>query len=240
MSESLFVLRAYEHLGAFQHLLNHHGHGTFYLHHPFKLQRQVLGSPDVECHAPYVAFVNRSHHLGHHGVAHLFGKGDEVLFLRTHFLGNHGNAGALKELPHHVWRHIARLFHLANNIADSRYVNAEQFYLRRGGRGSLHHLCQGGGQRHLVAEVYVPLAQEFAYLRPRRVDARQDGENGFATFLYLLVKHVVSLVELHQSGRAKDDEHRVDVVEFLFAEVDGNAQVLARPRGQDVDGVAHR
>jgi hypothetical protein len=51
------------------------------------------------------------------------------------------------------------------------------------------------------------------------------------------VQHVVSLVKLHEAGRAEDDEDGVDALEAVLAVVDGQGEMLGRAGGEDVDGV---
>ena len=51
----------------------------------------------------------------------------------------------------------------------------------------------------------------------------QDGENRFLALQHLLVEHLVGLIELRQSWCTIDDGDGIDVVELVFAVVDGNA-----------------
>ena len=68
----------------------------------------------------------------------------------------------------------------------------------------------------------------------------QDGEDGLLALQHLLVQHLVGLVELCQSGCTIDDGNGIDILETLLAIVDGDAQLLSRSCGEDVDGVGHR
>ena len=85
----------------------------------------------------------------------------------------------------------------------------------------------------------MPLFKELRHLRAGRVEARQYGEDWLLAFQYFLVQHVVSLVQLYKSGRTEDYEDGVDVIEAVFAVVDGERKVLRRAGGEDVDGVRH-
>ena len=84
-------------------------------------------------------------------------------------------------------------------------------------------MCQRGGEGHFVAEVHMSLAQEFLYLRAGSVQTRQDGEDGLLAFQYLLVQHVIGLIQLHQTWCAENHHDGIDVVETLFTVVDGDA-----------------
>ena len=71
-------------------------------------------------------------------------------------------------------------------------------------------------------------------------NTRQNGEYRFLAFLYFLVKNIISLVQLHKSWSAEDYHYGIDVLELLLAEIDGNAQLLGRSCGKDVDRVGNR
>ena len=81
------------------------------------------------------------------------------------------------------------------------------------------------------------LAQEFLHLRTGRVQTGKDGEHRLLALQYLLVQHIVGLVELYQTGGAEDDHDGVDVVETLLTVVDGDAQMLGGAGGKNVDGI---
>ena len=67
----------------------------------------------------------------------------------------------------------------------------------------------------------------------------QDGEDGLAAGLHGLVQHVVHLVHRHQSGRAEDGHHGINVVQLVFAIIQAKTQLFGRARGQDVDGISY-
>ena len=81
------------------------------------------------------------------------------------------------------------------------------------------------------------LPQELLYLRTGGVKAGKDGEYGLLALQYLLVKHIVGLIKLHQTGRAENHHDGIDVVETRLAVVDGSSQLLRGAGGKDVDGV---
>ena len=65
------------------------------------------------------------------------------------------------------------------------------------------------------------LLQEFRHRRACGMQAGQNGENRLLAFLNLLVQRLVGLVERGETRRAVDDSNGVDIVELLFAVVDG-------------------
>ena len=185
----------------------------------------------------------RSYHLGHHGEACLLGKGQHLFLLAADKFGHGGDAGGGEQLVNQVGRDVGPLGALGvysvDNLSDAGHVHSVDDHVLVGRGGRLHDLGQGGGQRHLVAEVHVAALEKLLHLRPGSAHAGQDGEDGLATLLDLLVEHVVDLEEFHQSGCAEDDHDGVDVGHVVLAEVDGYSQMLGGAGGQDVDGVGH-
>ena len=86
----------------------------------------------------------------------------------------------------------------------------------------------------------MPLTQELRHLRASSVQTWQHREYRLLALAYLLIQHVVGLVELRQSRRSVDNGYGVDVVELVLAVVNHRAQLLGRTCGQKVDGVSHR
>ena len=81
------------------------------------------------------------------------------------------------------------------------------------------------------------LLQKLSHLGACGVKAGEYGEDGFAAGEDLLVQRLVGFVEGGEARGAVDDSDGVDVVELMFAEVDGGAQLLSGACGQDIDGV---
>ena len=200
----------------------------------------MIAVHDVEGNTSHIALVHRTNHLGHHGEAHFLGKGNHCSLVLAHEFGHHGYAGTLEQLAHHIGFYITVLLDLADDFTNAWNINAKKFDFRCGRLWSLHDLCQGCGQCHLIAEVDMSLAQEFGHLWSCGVQTGKNGENRFLAFQNLLMQHVVSLVELYQAGSTEDDKDGINVLETVFAEVDGNAKMLGCTRGEDVDGVGHR
>ena len=182
--------------------------------------------------------MHRADYLGHHGITHLLGKSRQLVLGGRNEFRYHGNTCTGEDIAHKVGRHVATLLDAADKSVKTRYVGAVKLDFESCGLWRLHNLCQRRSQRHFVAEVYVAALQELLNLRAGSADAGQDGEDGFAALLNLLVQHVVNLVDFHQSWCAEDDHDGIDVV-HLLAGIDSNAQMLGRSCRQDVDGVSH-
>ena len=71
------------------------------------------------------------------------------------------------------------------------------------------------------------------------MQAGQDREYRFFALLDFLVQHLVGFVKRGQTRGAIDDGNGIDIVETLFAIVDGSAQDFCRTCSQDVDGVGY-
>ena len=84
------------------------------------------------------------------------------------------------------------------------------------------------------------LGKEVFHLLSRRVDGWQDGEDGLLAFENLLVQHIVCLIDVDKSRCAEDDADGIDIGKLMLAIVDGDAQMLGRARGKDVDGIGYR
>ena len=237
MAEAGLVFRADEQLAALQHLLHHYARSPLYPHHAVEFEGEMLGGAYVEGHSAHVALMHRAYHLGHDGVAHLLGEGRKLGLVVAHFLGHHRYAGALEQLMHVPGGYVSVAVDALDDLPYARHIDAEQLYFGRGGLRGLHHLGEGCGERDLVAEVDMPLLQELGHLWAGRVEARQYGEDGLLALQDFLVQHVVSLVKLHEAGRAEDDEDGVDALEAVLAVVDGQGEMLGRAGGEDVDGV---
>ena len=54
------------------------------------------------------------------------------------------------------------------------------------------------------------------------------------------MQHIVSGVELYESRCTEDNHDGINIVELLFAVVDGKPEVLGSSCGQNVDGVSDR
>ena len=175
--------------------------------------------------------MDRSHHLGYHGVAHLVSKTCQFVFRRAHHLRNQWYAGTRQDVAHRLWRHIAVLFNTIDDFVEPRYVNTIKLHLRRCRLRCVHNLRQGSGQRHLVREVYVSFLQKFSHLWAGSVQTRQNGEDRLLTLQYLLVQHLVSLIELRQPWCAIDDGNGIDVLKFMFTIVNSYAKLFRCPGG---------
>ena len=182
--------------------------------------------------------MHRPHDLGHHGEAALAGKLDDLFLLVADELGNGRDAGCRQQVVDKAGRDVAVLPYPIDDATYAGHVDAVHHDVLVGGLGRLHHLRQGGGQRHLVAEVYVAALQKLLHLGAGRADAGQDGEYRLAALAYLLVEHVVDFEYLHQARRAEDDHDGIYLREPLLAVVDGQRQLLGAAGSQDVNGIA--
>ena len=68
----------------------------------------------------------------------------------------------------------------------------------------------------------------------------QHREYRFLALAYLLIQHVVRLVQLRQSRRSVYHGYGVDVVELVLAVVYHCAQLLCRTCGKEVNRVSYR
>ena len=68
----------------------------------------------------------------------------------------------------------------------------------------------------------------------------QHREYRFLALAYLLIQHVVRLVQLRQSRRSVDNGYGVDVVELVLAVVNHCAQLLGRTSSKKIYWVGHR
>ncbi len=84
------------------------------------------------------------------------------------------------------------------------------------------------------------LGDELLHLVLHHNHRGQDGVDGLAALLHLLVQQVVNVEYGEQTGATEDDHHGINLVEIIFAGVDDVAQVLGGASGQKIDGVGHR
>ena len=82
--------------------------------------------------------------------------------------------------------------------------------------------------------------QELSHFGSSGVYTGQDGEDGFLAFEYLLVKHVVDVINRDQSGRTENHEDGINLRESFVAIFDGGTQLFGITRGKNVDGIGHR
>ena len=52
------------------------------------------------------------------------------------------------------------------------------------------------------------------------------------------MQHIIDLEDFNESWGAKDDHNGINIIHPLTI-VDGNAQMLGRTRGENIDGVGH-
>ena len=83
----------------------------------------------------------------------------------------------------------------------------------------------------------MPFAQEVFHLGFCCMKRGKDGEDGLSAFEYLLVKHIVGIVERDETWCAEDDEDGVYTIESVLAIVDGDAELFGCSCGKDVDGI---
>ena len=72
------------------------------------------------------------------------------------------------------------------------------------------------------------------------MQARQDGEDRLFALSDLTVEHIVGFIELGKTRCAVDDGDSIDVVEMVFAVIDGDAELFSGACSEDVDGVGDR
>ena len=240
MPETLLVFGTDKQFRTLQHLLYHHACGILNLHHAVEFQGQMLLCADVQGHTAYIALMHWSHHLGYDRITHLIGKGRQFFLRCAHHFWYEGNACARENVTHGLRWHVTIVFDAKDDFVESGDVNTIELYLRGGWFGRTHNLTQGRGQRHLVAEVHMALLQEFGHLRTCGMQTGQDGEDRFLARQHLLVQHLVGFVQLRQSWCTIDDGNGIDVLELLFAIVNGYTQLFGCSRSQNVDRIGYR
>ena len=239
MSETGFILGTDEQFGSPEHLLHHDTRSTFDLHHAFELELEMFGSANIQGDTAHIALVDGTNDLGNNGIAHALGKCHEFVLLGRDEFRNHRNASTRENVANGLRRHVTIAVYAMNDFVELREVDAIELHLWRCRLWRVHNLGEGCGQRHLVGKVDVSLLQELGNLRSCGMQTGQHRKYGFLALQYLLVQGLVSLVEGGESRRSVDDCNSVDVVELLFAVVNGNSQLSGSTCGQYVDGVSN-
>ena len=230
MPEFLLILGSDKQFRSFQHRLHHDTRYFRNLHHPFKLQRQMLFTLYIQYHTAYIGFVHRPHHLCHYRESGTTGKCKHLFLVCRHKLLHYRNTGRMQQSLHVMRFYITVFGDGINDAADARNIHAKQLYfIIRRFRG-IHNARQCRTQCHFIGKVHVTFGKESGHFGSCRINGRKDGEYRFPASLHLLMQHIVHFEHGDQSRCTENSHYRIHIIKLLFAIFQTKTQMLRRTR----------
>ena len=133
--KAVLVFRPQKQLGPFQHGLHHDPRHPWQAAHPLDLEQEVLLALDVERYPTDIALMHRPDDLGHHGVAHLAGEGQEGVGIVGGQLGDQRDVGRAKEGSRVVGAKVAARGEAVDEAAHLGDVHAVELDVGAGRAG---------------------------------------------------------------------------------------------------------
>ena len=217
MSKTVLIFSAQEQLRSFQHRLYHYTRYTRQTHHPLVLEKKMLVTLNIKGNTANITLMQRSDHLGHNRIMHLSRKVQEFLFIIGCQLLNQRYIGCPQQSLYVCRIQITTLRQAINQATHLWHVNTIKLYVRAGGTGRIDHPRKSRTQCHLIREIDMAFLNKTPHFRTSGHDRRQNWEDWFFAFFHLLMKHLISIIQLHETRTTKDHHHQVYILKAILA-----------------------